>query len=128
MTHPNVEILRQSDEAMAAGDIEKFFSYFTDDVVVHVPGRNALAGVYRRKDQMQDVFDRFMAAMGEYTFETHAYLADDEHGVILQKGRAVRGDETLELDEVFVLHFREGQISEMWYVTAAPAELDTWLA
>ncbi len=127
MTHPNVEILRQSDEAMAAGDTEKFFSYFTDDVVVHVPGRNALAGVYRGKDQMQDVFDRFMGAMGEYTFETHAYLADDEHGIILQKGRAVRGDERLELDEVFVLHFSGGQISEMWYVPAEQAELDAWL-
>lgn len=91
MSHPNEEILRNSDEAMESGDIEKFFSYFTDDVVVHVPGRSGLAGVYRGKDQMQDVFDRFMGAIGEYSFETHDYLADDEHGVILQKGKAVRG-------------------------------------
>ncbi len=127
MTHPNVEILRQSDEAMAAGDIEKFFSCFTDDVVVHVPGRNALAGVYRGKDQMQDVFGRFMAAMGEYTFETHAYLADDEHGVILQKSKASRGSETFGVDEIFVFHFRDGQVSEMWYTALDQAAFDRWI-
>ncbi len=109
MSHPKVEILRKSDEAMERGDIEGFFSYFTDDVVVHIPGRNALAGVYTGKEQMQAGFDRFMSAMGDYSFETHAYLADDEHGIILQKGKAVRGGETLELDEVFVMHFGTGR-------------------
>ncbi len=128
MTHPNVEILRKSDEAMQSGDIERFFSYFTDDVVVHIPGRSSLAGVYTGKDQMQEGFDRFMAAMGDYSFETHAYLADDEHGVILQKGKAVRGAESLDLDEVFVMHFREGQISEMWYVPTEQSQFDAWIA
>ena len=127
MTHPNAEMLRKSDEAMEAGDLEKFFSYYTDDVVVHVPGTSAFAGEYRGRDQMEDLFGRFMAAMGDYSFENHAYLADDEHGVTLQKGRAVRDGETLELDEVFVMHFHDGKISEFWYLPTDQGRFDSWV-
>ncbi|MCA1706524.1 MAG: nuclear transport factor 2 family protein [Actinobacteria bacterium] len=124
MAHPNAEVLRQADEAMERGDIERFFSHYTDDVVVHVSGSNRLAGDYQGLDQLQEVFGRFMEAMGEYTFQNHAYLADDEHGIILQRGKSVRGGETREFNEVFVFHFRESRISEMWYVPIDQAAVD----
>jgi ketosteroid isomerase-like protein len=127
-THPNKEILRKSDEAMEAGDIEGFFSYFADDVVVHATGQSALAGTYKGKDQFQELFGRFMDAVGDYTFETHAYLADDEHGITMQKARAVKYGATLEFDEIFVMHFRDGKISEMWYVPTDQARFDAWIA
>lgn len=124
MGHPHAEVLRRADEAMIRGDIEEFFSYYTADVVVHAAGNNRLAGDYKGLDQLQDVFGRFMEAMGEYTFENHAYLADDEHGVILQRGRAARDGETQAFNEVFVFHFRDGKISEMWYVPVDQAAVD----
>ncbi len=124
MAHPNAEILRRADEAMERGDIEGFFSYYTDDVAVHIAGSNRLAGDYKGLDQLQEGFGRFMEAMGEYTFENHAYLADDEHGVILQRGKSVRDGETQEFNEVFVYHFRDGKISEMWYVPVDQAAVD----
>ena len=127
MTHPNVEILRKSDEAMEAGDVEAFFAYFTDDVVVHAAGQSSLAGTYKGRDQLQELFGRFMDAVGDYTFENHAYLADDEHGVTMQKGRAVKDGRTLDLDEVFVMHFRDGKISEMWYLPTDQAAFDAWV-
>lgn len=105
MGHPHAEVLRRADEAMIRGDIEAFFSYYTDDVVVHVAGNNRLAGDYKGLGQLQDIFGQFMESMVEYTFENHAYLADDEHGVILQRGRSVRDGQTLEFNEVFVFHF-----------------------
>ncbi len=51
-------------------------------------------------------------------------LADDEHGVILQRGKAVKDGQTHELNEVFVFHFRDGKISEMWYVPVDQAAVD----
>lgn len=90
---------------------------------MHVAG-NRLAGDYNGLDELQDVFGRFTEAMGKYTFENHSYLADDEHGVILQRGKSVRDAETREFNEVFVFHFSEGEISEMWYVPVDQAAVD----
>lgn len=124
MAHPNAEVLRRADEAMESGDIEGFFSHYTEDVGVHVTGSNRLAGDYEGLEQLQDLFGRFMEAMGEYTFQNHAYLADDEHGIILQRGKSVRDGKTREFNEVFVFHFRDGKISEMWYVPVDQAAVD----
>jgi ketosteroid isomerase-like protein len=127
MAHPNVDLMRKTDEAMLAGDMEAFFGSYADDVVVHIPGTSTLAGEYKGVDQLQGLFQRFMESVGDYSFENHAYLADDGHGVILQKGTAQRDGKTLSLDEVFVFHFRDGKISEMWYAPLDQAALDAWV-
>lgn len=69
-----------------------------------------------------------MELSGDYTFENHAYLADDEHGVILQRGTMSKGGEAFTTNEAFVLHFRDGKISEFWYVPLDQADLDAWFA
>jgi ketosteroid isomerase-like protein len=127
MTHPNAEVLRQIDDAMERGDLDQFFSHYTEDVVTHLPGKNKLAGDYKGRDQLQDVFGRFMQAVGEYSFENHAYLADDEHGVVLQRSNSVRDGKTSVLDEAFVVHFRDGKVSEMWYLPVDQAAFDSWV-
>ena len=47
--------------------------------------------------------------------------------VILQRSKSERRGQTLELEEVFVMHFREGKISEMWYVPVDQAAFDAWI-
>jgi ketosteroid isomerase-like protein len=123
----NIHLLRAMDEAMAKADLDNFFSYYTDDVVSHVRGRSRIAGDYEGKDQLRALFGRFMEAVGTYTSENHAYLADNEHGIILQRGHCERDGKALELEEVFVMHFREGRISEMWYIPTDQAALDAWI-
>jgi ketosteroid isomerase-like protein len=127
MAHANEDVLRAIDEAMAKGDMDAFFSYYTDDVKTHARGRNRLAGDYQGKDQLMGLFGRFMEAVGEYSFENHAYLADDYHGVILQTSKSVREGKTLELEEAFVMHFRGGKVSEMWYLPVDQAAFDDWV-
>jgi ketosteroid isomerase-like protein len=127
MAPSNVEVMRLADEAMNAGDIPRFMSYYADDVKLHARGRNKLAGDYEGKDRFMEVFGRFMEAVGDYSFENHAYLADGEHGVILQKAKCQRGGKTLEIDEAFVMHFRDGKIAEMWYMPVDQAAMDDWI-
>jgi ketosteroid isomerase-like protein len=128
MPHANVQIMQEIDQAMAINDLDAFFSHFTDDVKTHVRGNNKLAGDYEGKEGLQDVFDRFMEAAGaSYSFENHAYLADDEHGVTLQTSHFEREGKTLELQEAFVLHFRDGKVSEMWYMPVDAAAFDAWI-
>jgi uncharacterized protein len=125
--HPNEQVLRDLDEAQTRGDVEAFAGYFTDDVVVHVPGKSSLAGVYKGKDQFLDLFQRFLERTPEYTFESHAYLADDEHGVTLQFSHHKRGDQTLDSNDTFVCHFRDGKISEFWLFSEDLEAVDAFL-
>jgi ketosteroid isomerase-like protein len=127
MHHPNERLLRELDEAQLRGDVEAFAAGFTDDVVVHVPGKSSFAGDYTSKEQFLGLFQRFNERVPEYSFEGHAYLADDEHGVSLQKSRYKRGDETLDTNEAFVAHFRDGKVSEFWFLSEKSDEVDAFL-
>jgi uncharacterized protein len=126
MPHPNAETLRRIDQAQVAGDLETALSQYTDDVLGHVGGDNKLSGDYRGLEQLQAMLGRFMEASGEYSFENHAYLADDEHGIVLQRGTMRRGGEAFSTNEVFVVHFRDGKISEYWYQPWDQAGVDAW--
>ena len=125
--HPNEKLLRDADEAQLAGDVEKFVGFYTDDVIVHIPGKSSLAGVYKGRDQFLELFGRFLERTPEYTFEPHAYLADDEHGVVLLVSHFKRGDETLDSNDTFVCHFRDGKISEFWLTSENSDEVDAFL-
>lgn len=125
--HPNEQVLRDVDQAQLSGDIDTFIGFFTDDVVVHIPGRSSLAGDYKGKEQFGEVFARFTELVPEYSFEPHAYFADDEHGVGLQTSHYRRGEETLDTNDAFVVHFRDGKISEFWLVSADEHAVDQFL-
>jgi ketosteroid isomerase-like protein len=125
--HPNEKLLRDADEAQLQGDVERFVGFYADDVIVHIPGKSSLAGVYKGRDQFLELFGRFLERTPEYSFESHAYLADDEHGVILQVSHYKRGDETLDSNDTFVCHFRDGKISEFWLTSENPDEVDAFL-
>lgn len=125
--HPNEKILRESDEAQVRGDAEAFMGFYTDDVIVHISGKSSFAGVHTGKDQFAELFGRFMERAPEYTFESHAYFADDEHGVILQRSHYKRGDEVVDSNDTFVCHFREGKISEFWLLSGESEAVDAFL-
>jgi ketosteroid isomerase-like protein len=125
--HPNEQLLRDSDAAQTRGDVEAFTGYFTEDVIVHIPGGSSFAGDYKGRDQFLELFGRFQERVPEYTFEPHAYLADDEHGVSLQRSHYKRGSETLDSNDAFVCHFRDGKISEFWLLTDDETGTDAFL-
>lgn len=125
--HPNEKLLRDSDEAQMRGDIDGFAAAFTDDVIVHIPGRSSLAGDYKGKDQFLELFQRFLERTPEYTFEPHAYFADDEHGVSLQRSHYKRGSEMLDGNDSFVCHFRDGKISEFWFTSDDQYAVDEFI-
>jgi ketosteroid isomerase-like protein len=127
MHHPNEKVLRDIDEAQARGDLVGFANGFTDDVIVHIPGKSSFAGDYKGKEEFLQLFQRFSERVPEYTFEGHAYLADDEHGVSLQRSHFKRGDETLDSNDAFVSHFRDGKVSEFWLLSEKSDEVDALL-
>jgi ketosteroid isomerase-like protein len=115
MAHPNEEIARSATEALSKRDMEAFFSYQADDVVLHFPGRGPMAGDYRGKDGLGQLFQQQMEMLDSPPeIENHDVLANDEHAVILNTVRASRGGRSLEQRQVVVMHIKGGKIAETW--------------
>src|SRR6266540_2607702 len=87
--------------------MEGFLSHQADDVVIHFPGRGPMAGDYRGKDGVAQMFQKQMQLLDSPPqIENHDILANDDHAVILNK--------TLEQQQVVVLHIKDGKIAEVW--------------
>lgn len=115
MAHPNEEIARSATEALAKRDIEGFLGHHADDTVLQFPGRGPMAGDYKGKDELAQLFQRQMQILDSPPeIENHDILASDEHAVILNKVRATRGGNTLEQNQVVVMHVKGGKIAEVW--------------
>jgi ketosteroid isomerase-like protein len=115
MAHPNEEIARSATEALSKRDMEGFLSHHADDVVVHFPGRGPMAGDYRGKDGVGQMFQQQMQILDSPPeIDNHDILANDDHAVILNKVRASRGGKTLEQQQVVVMHIKGGKIAEVW--------------
>ena len=115
MAHPNEEIARSATEALAKRDLEAFFNHHSDDVVLHFPGSGPMAGDYRGRDGLVQLFQRQMEILdAPPEIENHDVLASDEHAVALNKVRGTRGETTLEQNQVVVMHITDGKIAEIW--------------
>jgi uncharacterized protein len=115
MAHPNEEVARSATEALSKGDMEGFLSHHADDIVVHFPGRGPMAGDHRGKDGVAKMFQQQMQLLdAPPQIETHDVLANDDHAVILNTTRASRRGQTLEQQQVVVLHIKDGKIAEVW--------------
>jgi ketosteroid isomerase-like protein len=125
--HPNEQLLRDLDAAQEKGDMDGFLAALADDVQIHMGGKSSLAGDFQGKDTFAGLFQKFMERTPEYSFEAHAYFADDEHGISLQRSHYKRGDETLDTNDVFINHFRDGKITEIWFLTDKQHEVDAFL-
>jgi ketosteroid isomerase-like protein len=115
MAHPNEEIARSATEALSKRDMEGFLSHHADDVVIHFPGRGPMAGDYRGKDGVGQMFQKQMQILDSPPeIENHDILANDDHAVILNKVRGSRGGKTLDQQQVVVMHIKGGKIAEVW--------------
>lgn len=128
MTHSQLEALRKAVEAFYKGDIEGFFAICHDDFVVHLPGRYSLAGDYAGKAAFIELLGSFQERYSPTDFETLAMFADGEYGIVLERVSGARGDRTIEEQVVSVMHFRDGKVSEMWFIPFDQAARDEWMA
>lgn len=104
--------MRGATEALSKRDLDRFFGYQADDVVLHFPGRGA-TGDYRGKDGLAKLFQQQMEML-DPEIETHDILASDDHAVVLNTVRASRAGQILEQQQVVVMHIKDGKITETW--------------
>ena len=125
MAQANVDFMKRLDDAFNQGDFDTVLAAFSDDCKVHISGRSKMSGDHTGKDVFAGLMMQYMEALGgNPQMETHAILADDEHGVMLQRITATKGGQTIEIKTVNVFHISDGQITEMWSMDDNPYEAD----
>ena len=113
--HPNAALMRRATEAFSKGDITTLKQIIAEDAVWHVPGRSQVAGDYRGHDQIFGYFAKLMELTGgTFKVDLHDVLATDDHVINLDRMTASRGDKTLDMDLVLVVHPKDGKIAEAW--------------
>lgn len=129
MSHPDEGVVRRFVDAMVARDVGAIADCFADDVVFHIPGRNALSGDYRGKAEvMTRLFQQWEEVFGGLEIEVHDILADDRHVVVLSDRRARRGTRTVEMRAASIYHVRDDRIAEAWLMEWDPYAIDEFLA
>jgi ketosteroid isomerase-like protein len=117
--HRNARLIREFHDAQnrfyAGGDQEHVRTMLSEDVVWHVPGRSAIAGDYRGRDQVLRYFvTRRDLARATFRIVVRGVLADDERAVILAGGRVQRDGESSAWETVGVFRIVNEKIAECW--------------
>jgi ketosteroid isomerase-like protein len=118
-------VLGAECEARTSSDIEAFSRRLTEDVRWHVPGDNALAGVYRGIDDvMAYVRVRQMLAGGTLRLTVDAVLANERVGCVLVSGSAEIGGSLQRWRAHGIYSYRDGKIAECWVVPQDQGQFD----
>ena len=123
--HPNELLARREIDLINAGDLEALVDLYTDDLVVHYPGKNPLAGSH----PVQDFLAKFQTVLRDGTLkrELHDALGTDHHAVQLLKVTASVDGRSHSWNAVAVMHVRNGQFSEVWLHVDDQYALDDFL-
>ena len=122
----NGALARRIFDAFARREGFALRGLFADDAVWTVPGRGAMAGVYRGRDE---IF-RFLARLPKETGGTYSsrlidVLASDDRAAALYRASGERHGRRLDLDQVLLFRIADGQITE---VLALPSDPDAFEA
>ena len=113
-TYPNEQVIRTMFDAYSRGDDGTLRRVLADDVVYHLPGRSPMAGDYRGRDAVLQLWDRQKDAMGgqPYRVEFLGMLSDGERTILLTSGRAEGRERTLAWRGVNEYTVRDGTVAE----------------
>ena len=132
MTHPNEELARTEMETALPADFEDMLAHYSENIVLHYPGRNAQSGRYRGRHGLRvwsGKLDELLGPGGSLTRTLHDILASDNHAVQLVAVESKGTDGRRASWKVaVVMHVRDGKISQMWLHIDDPYAVDALLA
>jgi ketosteroid isomerase-like protein len=107
-------VVRDYLAAMRSGDRQAAYAYFADDVVGHVPGRSALAGVRRGRDAVIEYIETVVAAArGDVEIELVDQLAGAGHVALLVVEHLAVDGRSVEIHRCNVYRVVAGRIAEI---------------
>jgi ketosteroid isomerase-like protein len=129
----NAQILRDYLNAWIEGDVEKGFSFYTDDLVAEIHGQSEVAREYRGRDDFRKGFvERVLEITGGKWFITHVedVLASDNRVMGLVGERFEReGRQALETTVIAIYKINDdGKIYDMRVWDDDPYAADEFFA
>ncbi len=123
--HPNAQVVMRGFQAFAEGDMATMKGLFHDDAVWHTAGNNQFSGDHQGPDAIVRMMGEVSSA-AEIQNEPHDILASDDHVVVLVNSKATKPGKTLDGQNVFVFHVRDGKVSEAWGIPKDQAAADAF--
>jgi ketosteroid isomerase-like protein len=122
-------IVRRIFDAFARKEGLALRGLFAEDAVWTVPGRGAMAGVYRGRES---IF-RFLARLpketdGTYGSELLDVLTSGQRAAALYRARGTRHGRTLELDQVLLFTIEGGLVREVLALPSDPEAFEAFWA
>jgi ketosteroid isomerase-like protein len=125
--HANEALARREIEALNANDLDAVRALYTDDFVLHYPGKNPLAGDHRSFSDFLAKVRELMGKEATVTRELHDALGNDEHAIQLLNVTANVKGKKHTWHSVIVIHPRDGKIAEAWIHIDKQDALDAFL-
>ena len=125
-----LDVMRRYLQAAQRGDWETGFGFFADDIVLHVPGRSALAGEHRGRDAARGYLEAALARShgAEVEVELVDMLASEDRVALIVRERFQRPDGPVEIRRANLYRLGGDQIMEIWIFEANQYEVDDLFA
>jgi ketosteroid isomerase-like protein len=112
-------------DAFNRGDVQAFADTLADDVVWHAPGKNRFSGEFAGKAaSLQRFQDQAEAGVTIGFTDVHDVVGNDEHVVALLETRVTGPGGEATGPSMFVMHVRDGKMTEFWAMNEHQAEFD----
>ncbi|HSV41634.1 MAG TPA: nuclear transport factor 2 family protein [Nocardioidaceae bacterium] len=120
------EVMQAYADAWGRGDPDGAFEFYADNVVMHLPGRGALAGTHAGKPAVVAAIRALLARTDgiPVTVEVLDRLASADRIALVLREVATREDEVLDLRRVNVYTVRDGKISDIDIFEAHQYDVD----
>jgi ketosteroid isomerase-like protein len=121
------ELMDRYIAAMRSGDWETGFGFYADDIVLHVPGRSALAGTHRGRDAAVRYIQSAIGLAHDVDVELVDMLAGGDHVALLVRERFTADGGTVEIRRANVYRVCDGKIAELRIFEADQYAVDALL-
>ncbi len=123
--HPNVQAVRDGFEAFSSGDLDRMNAAIADDVVWHVGGTSKMAGTYRGKQEVMDLFRRQDKVLANARIEPHDIVGNDQHVIAIGTASAQDPDGgSVDWRWANVFHVENGKLKEAWGLSEDPSAIN----
>lgn len=114
--HPNVAAVRKAWQALIDGDPTQLYELTAPDAVLHMcPGQSWLSGSHQGRDTAFGLLMQSgQATRNSMKTTIHDVVGNDEHVVALLHFSFERDGRSLEGNESWVSHMRDGKLIETW--------------